>query len=67
MKLWRKKINEMKAKLHEQPSPSLFNNQTSILTVLMTKYRRPFYIGLFTLLTGTIFFYKFLTSNDETH
>jgi hypothetical protein len=55
-----KKVNEMKAKLHEQP-PS------SILTLLMTKYRRPFYIGLFTILTGSIFFYKFITSNDRTH
>ncbi len=58
-----KKVNEMKARLHEKSTTS----NTSILTFLMTKYRRPFYIGLFTLLTGSIFFYKFLTSNDRNH
>jgi hypothetical protein len=59
-----KKVNEMKAKLNAQSSTS--NNNQSILTLLMTKYRRPFYIGLFTIFTGSIFFYKFLTSNDRT-
>jgi hypothetical protein len=54
-----KRVNEMKAKLSAP-------NKQSILTLLMTKYRRPFYIGLFTIFTGSIFFYKFITSNDRT-
>ena len=58
-----KKVNQMKAKLHAQTTQ---NNNQSILTLLMTKYRRQFYIGLFTVFTGSIFFYKFLTSNDRT-
>jgi hypothetical protein len=61
-----KKVNEMKAKLHEQSSTNK-NNNTSILKLLMTKYRRPFYIGIFTIFTGSIFFYKFITSYDRTH
>lgn len=59
-----KKVNEMKAKLHDQSSTT--KNQTSIFTLLMTKYRRPFYIGLLTVLTGSIFFYKLTMSNDRT-
>jgi hypothetical protein len=59
-----KKVTDMKAKLND---PSLFNNNSSFLTLLMTKYRRPFFIGLFTLLTGSIFLFKFATTNDRTH
>ncbi|CAF1201254.1 unnamed protein product [Adineta steineri] len=64
-----KKVNEMKAKLHEQTQPSSLhhNKNTSILTLLLTKYRRPFFIGLFTLLTGSICLYKFSMNSDRTH
>ena len=62
-----KKVNEMKAKLHEQSPSSHLNDgkNTSILSVLLTKYRRPIFFGLITLVTGSIFFYKFTKSNDR--
>ncbi|CAF1478672.1 unnamed protein product [Rotaria sordida] len=68
----KKKIDEIKAKLDEKPSSlssSLFNNNNneSILTILMTKYRRHFFIGLLTLVTGSIFLYKFVRISDRTY
>jgi hypothetical protein len=62
-----KRVNEMKAKLHDHTTSSFSNNNTSIFTLLTTKYRRPFFIGLLTLFTGSIFLYKTLWSNDRTH
>ena len=64
----KKKVDEIKAKLYEQSSSnssSLFNNRnkTSILT-LMTKYRRPFFIGLLIFVTGSFFLYRFVKVND---
>ncbi|UJR07765.1 hypothetical protein I4U23_012048 [Adineta vaga] len=62
-----KKVNEMKAKLHQQSPVLNENKDTSILSLLFTKYRRPFFFGLITILTGSIFLYKFTKSNDRTH
>ncbi|CAF1092986.1 unnamed protein product [Adineta ricciae] len=63
-----KKVNEMKAKLHEQSPSSHLNDgkNMSILSVLLTKYRRPIFFGLITLVTGSFFLYKFTKSNDRT-
>lgn len=59
-----KKIQEIKTRSNEQTLAK--QNPTSIFTFWMNKYRRPFYIGLLTIFTGSIFFYKFVTSNERT-
>lgn len=64
-----KKIHEMKSKLHEQSSSSSLlkkNSSFSLMQDLLSKYRRPFCIGLLTIFTGSFFFYKFYTGHDRT-
>ncbi|CAF2242192.1 unnamed protein product [Rotaria magnacalcarata] len=54
-----KKVNEMKTKLHEQSSSMFTNNDgTSLFKLLTTKYRRPVFIGILTLFTGSLMLYK---------
>lgn len=60
------KINSMKSKLREQSTTINNNSNLSIIKHFLTKYQRQFYIGLLTVFTGSIFFYKFLASNDRT-
>ncbi|CAF3844938.1 unnamed protein product [Rotaria magnacalcarata] len=63
----RKKIDEIKSKLDDKSSLLNNNNNPSILSLLMTRYRRHFFIGLLTLFTGSIFLYKFVRTNDRAH
>ena len=59
-----KKLQAMKSKLNHQSSVSS-SSDPSILTLLITRYRRPFFLGLFTILTGSVFLYKFLASHER--
>lgn len=61
-----RKVNSMKSKLREQSTSINNNSNLSIIKHFLTKYQRQFYIGLLTIFTGSIFFYKFLASNDRT-
>ncbi|CAF3534909.1 unnamed protein product [Rotaria socialis] len=65
----KKKIDEIKSKLDDKSSllNNNNNNNSSILSLLMTRYRRHFFIGLLTLFTGSIFLYKFVRTNDRAH
>jgi hypothetical protein len=66
-----KKLNEMKAKLHQQSpptSPLSPSDNASLFTLLTTKYRRPIFIGLLTVITGSLLAYKFVYNNgNRTH
>ncbi|CAF1464633.1 unnamed protein product [Adineta ricciae] len=56
-----KKVNDLKAKLQRQNS----YNETTLFTLLTTKYRRPFLIGILTIFTGTFFLYKFAFGSNR--
>ncbi|CAF4303089.1 unnamed protein product [Rotaria socialis] len=63
-----KKVNEMKTKLREQSSSMFTNNDgTSLFKLLTTKYRRPVFIGILTLFTGSLMLYKYTSNNDRNH
>ncbi|CAF2946591.1 unnamed protein product [Rotaria sp. Silwood2] len=63
-----KKVNEIKTKLQQQPSSILTtNNETSLFKLLTTQYRRPLFIGILTLFTGSLMLYKYAFSNDRNH
>lgn len=63
------KVNEIKTKLNQQSSSSSVlstNNQTSLFYFLRTKYRRPLFIGIFTLFTGSLLLlYKYASSTNH--
>ncbi|CAF0944826.1 unnamed protein product [Rotaria sordida] len=63
-----KKVNEIKSKLHRQ-TPSIFttNNETSLFTLLTTKYRGPLLIGILTFVTGSMILYKYASNSDRNH
>ena len=63
-----KQVNEIKTRLHQQSSSTLTtNNETSLFGLLMTKYRRPVYIGIVTLFTGSLLLYKYASYNNHNH
>ncbi|CAF4693516.1 unnamed protein product, partial [Rotaria sp. Silwood1] len=63
-----KKVNEMKTKLHQQSSSMLItNNEPSLFRIVTTHYRRPLFIGILTLFTGSLMLYKYVSSNDHNH
>ena len=57
---------EMKIKLHENSSVWT-NNDTSLFSLLLTKYRRPAFFGILILLTGSLLLYKFASNDDRNH
>lgn len=67
----KKKVDDIKAKLDRKSpnvsSPVFNNNSLSSLTCFMTKYRRHIFVGLLTLITGSIFLYKVVKNNDRTY
>lgn len=63
-----KKINEIKAKLHQQSSTqitSTTNDEISLLNLLTTRYRRPLFIGILSIFTGSLLLYKYVFINDR--
>ncbi|UJR38381.1 hypothetical protein I4U23_031051 [Adineta vaga] len=56
-----RKVNDLKTKFHRQSS----YNEATLFSLLTTKYRRPFFIGVLTVLTGTFLLYKYAFSSNR--
>ncbi|CAF1432446.1 unnamed protein product [Adineta steineri] len=58
-----RKVHDLKNKFQRQSS----YNEATLFTLLTTKYRYPFLIGIFSIFTGSFLLYKYASSNNRSH
>ena len=59
-----KKVNDIKASLHRKTILAS-HKEMSLYQLWITRYRRPLFIGLFTIVTGSLLWYKYAANNDH--